>query len=110
MFGAGRGRPGRGHWHGTSVYVRFAAGPDDIGGPGFGAGRGKRDGEMKAGERPGCDSRESSGGVDEADEGYEGSTSDGLGQDSSDEEEEDTDSVASSMSDDAKSESDDGRP
>ncbi|CAN0352176.1 unnamed protein product, partial [Ectocarpus sp. 12 AP-2014] len=109
-FGAGRGRSGRGRGrgHGTTVHVRFAAGPDDVGGPGFGAGRGKRDdAEMKAGERSVGNSERGGSSLDEDDEGHWGSTSDGLEQGSGDEGEEETDSVASSTSEDPQSESDD---
>ncbi|CAM9981979.1 unnamed protein product, partial [Ectocarpus sp. 13 AM-2016] len=106
--GAGRGRSGRGRGHGTTVHVRVAAGPDDVGGPGFGAGRGKRDdAEMKTGERSVGNSEGGGSGQDEDDEGHWGSTSDGLEQGSGDEGEEETDSVASSMSEDPQSESSD---
>ncbi|CAM9213606.1 unnamed protein product [Ectocarpus sp. 6 AP-2014] len=107
-FGAGRGWSGHGRGHGTTVHVRFAAGPDDIGGPGFGAGRGKRDdAETKAGETSVGNSEGGGSSLDEDDEGHGGSTSDGQEWGSGDEGEEEADYAASSMSEDAQSESDD---
>lgn len=108
--GGGRGR-GRGQgFHGA---IRMAAGPDDIGGPGFAAGRGKRvDGGAEVGLKLGVDRNVK--GSDEA-EGSAAAVEEEVSdddEDSSDGEETDEGSVTSSENEETglrSSSSDDGK-